>query len=174
MTAPDIVLRFVYQPPGSNSDIRTFRVHHLQEGSENYFELYKFYHPITGMTSGSTTFHRKNRATLVWEPAGQIEWSSNSNAMIQFGIDEVSIRDLRRAKKSSSKSRRFKAGGSEYKWKVDDNGTDLFCVDSWGKVVATWSQEDLTLRVASQVEGILDRVVVTCLINLWIRQLGFW
>ena len=36
-----------------------------------------------------TTFHRQNLQTHVFETAGQIEWLSNSNAMIHFGLDQV-------------------------------------------------------------------------------------
>lgn len=45
---------------------------------------------------GTTTFHRKNLDTLVFETAGHIEWFSTLNAMVWFGVDEV-IRVLRRA-----------------------------------------------------------------------------
>jgi hypothetical protein len=44
---------------------------------------------VTGLNTGVTTFHRKNPNTLIFETAGQIEWLSNSNANVQFGIDEV-------------------------------------------------------------------------------------
>ncbi|KAJ6539177.1 hypothetical protein B0H19DRAFT_960293 [Mycena capillaripes] len=133
----------------------------------------KFYHSSYGPSEGVTTFQRRNLATSVMEPAGEISWTSNSNATVHFGISEVNIRDLRKPKKSSSQSRRFKAGGSEYKWKMSE-GSDLFCVDSRGKTVARWSEEETTLSVGAQAEHILDRVVVTCLLNLWIRQLGLW
>jgi hypothetical protein len=44
---------------------------------------------MTGLATGVTTFHRKNMTTLVFETAGQIEWISNSNVTVHFGIDEV-------------------------------------------------------------------------------------
>ncbi|KAJ7283822.1 hypothetical protein C8J57DRAFT_1054392 [Mycena rebaudengoi] len=133
----------------------------------------KFYHSSLGPSSGVTTFQRKNLNTSIWEPAGEISWTSDSNATVHFGIYEVNMRDLRKAKKSSSQSRRFKVGGSEYKWKMLE-GNDLFCVDLRGKTVAKWSQQETTLRVGGQAEHVLDRIVVTCLLNLWIRQLGLW
>ncbi|EPQ59599.1 hypothetical protein GLOTRDRAFT_103596 [Gloeophyllum trabeum ATCC 11539] len=174
MSSGNIVLRFQYPPSGSNSDIRTFRVYHVIGDSSDVAELYRFYHPLTGLSSGVTTFQRRNLTTNVWDSAGQIDWTSNSNATVTFGIDDVNIRDLRRAKKSSSKSRRFKAGGSEYKWKIAENNIDLFCVDSRGRTVATWAQSELTLCVVPSAEAILDHLVVTCLLHLWIRQLGRW
>ncbi|KAF8211290.1 hypothetical protein K438DRAFT_1568740 [Mycena galopus ATCC 62051] len=167
----DTILRFAYSKP---EEIRTFRAFkRLDDATE--VELYEFYHSVFGPASGVTTFQRKNLVTNVWEPAGEISWASNSNtnATVYFGTDEVNIKDLRKPKKSSSQSRRFKAGGSEYKWKLSE-GSDLFCVDSRGKTVATWSQEEATLHVGVQAETILDRMVVTCLLNLWIRQLGHW
>ncbi|KAJ7904370.1 hypothetical protein B0H14DRAFT_3103205 [Mycena olivaceomarginata] len=158
------VLRFSYPKP---EEIRTFRAYKQLEGGTE-LELYEFYHSVYGPSSGVTTFQRKNLTTNVWEPAGEISWTSNSNATVHFGIDEVE-------KKSARKfpSRRFKAGGSEYKWKMSE-GDDLFCVDSRGKTVATWSQEETTLHVGVQAEQILDRMVVTCVLNLWVRQLGLW
>ncbi|KAF5388034.1 hypothetical protein D9615_000230 [Tricholomella constricta] len=168
----DLIFHFVYSP-GPNSDMRTFSVFRATDKAGN-LEIYKFYHPVTGMNIGMTNFYRQNLETTVFEPAGAIEWISNENATIQFGIEEISIRDLRKAKKSSSQSRRFKAGGSVYKWKIADNEVDLYCVDSWGRTIATWTQEQLQLSVAARVEDILDRLVVTCLLNLWIRHLGQW
>ncbi|KAJ7742433.1 hypothetical protein DFH07DRAFT_750393, partial [Mycena maculata] len=169
LVAMDTVLRFSYS---NSEEIRTFRAFQQVEGGTE-LELYQFYHSSYGPSDGVTTFQRKNLNTSIWEPAGEISWTSNTNATVHFGMTEVNIRDLRKPKKSSSKSRRFKAGGHEYKWKLsEENG--LFCVDSRGKTVATWSQEDATLSVAAQVENILDRIVVTCLLNLWIRHLGLW
>lgn len=89
-----------------------------------------------------------------------------------------------------ARSRRFKVGGSEYKWKVAENDVDLIvsalrfhplppftllqCVSTRRKTVAAWSQEDVTLRVTDRGEGILDRVVVTCFLNLWMKRLNMW
>ncbi|KZT26983.1 hypothetical protein NEOLEDRAFT_1062011 [Neolentinus lepideus HHB14362 ss-1] len=174
MSSGNIVLRFVYPPSDSNSDIRTFRVYQLSEDSSTSTELYRFFHPLTGLSSGVTTFQHKNLTTGIWDSAGQIDWTSNYNATVTFGIDEVNIRDLRRVKKSTSKSRRFKAKGSEYKWKIAENETDIFCVDWRGRSVATWTQAELTLSIVSSAEAILDHLVVTCLLHLWVRQSGRW
>ncbi|GLB33630.1 hypothetical protein LshimejAT787_0105140 [Lyophyllum shimeji] len=143
-------------------------------GERGQVELYKFYHPVTGMNIGMTNFYRQNLQTTVFEPAGAIEWLSNENATIQFGLEEVSIRDLRKVKNSNSKSRRFKAGGSTYKWKLAENETDLYCVDFRDKTIATWTQGQQQLRIAVRAEEILDRLVVTCMLNLWIKRLGQW
>lgn len=90
------------------------------------------------------------------------------------------------------RSRRFKVGNSEYKWKIADNQTDLFvsflmirgkivadcifcqCVDSRNRTIASWSQETLTLRVTPRAANILDRLIVTCTLNLYMKQLGHW
>ncbi|KAH7920276.1 hypothetical protein BV22DRAFT_814079 [Leucogyrophana mollusca] len=173
MSASDIVLRFVY-PISSNADIRTFRVYQVIEGSTGELELYKFLHPMTGLATGITTYHRKNLITLVFETAGQIEWTSNTNATVYFGIDEVPVKDLRKVKNATSQSRRFKVAGSEYKWKISENGTDMFCIDSKDKHIANWSQDTQILSVAPRAETMLDRIVVTCLLNLWFKQLGRW
>ncbi|KAF7355178.1 hypothetical protein MSAN_01433500 [Mycena sanguinolenta] len=172
----DTALRFAFSKP---EEIRTFRAYQQRDDAAE-LEIYEastpplpFYHSVYGPASGVTTFQRKNLTTNVWEPAGEISWTSNTNATVHFGIDEVDIRDLRKPKKANSQSRRFKAQGSEYKWKMAEGG-DLFCVDSRGKTVATWNQEETMLHVGAQAEHVLDRVVVTCLLNLWIRQLGLW
>ncbi|KAJ7507591.1 hypothetical protein B0H11DRAFT_2169371 [Mycena galericulata] len=173
MSPMDTVLRFSYS---NSEEIRTAgtvssKVASVGKKARTYQS--KFYHSSYGPSSGVTTFQRKNLNTSVWEPAGEISWTSNTNATVHFGMTEVNIRDLRKPKKSSSQSRRFKAGGSEYKWKMAE-GSDIFCVDSRGKTVATWRQEETTLTVSPQAEDILDRICVTCLLNLWIRHLGLW
>ncbi|TFK43350.1 hypothetical protein BDQ12DRAFT_709150 [Crucibulum laeve] len=172
MSAHDILLKFAYSD-ATNADLRTFSVHQLSSTSPLQSEvLYKFYHPATGLANGMTTFYRKNAITPVLETAGQIEWLSEYNAIVHFGLDQAPIRQLRRAKKPNSKSRRFKACGCEYKWKRVGSGDDLYCVDARGKAVANWSQEKLHLRVATKAENILDRIVVTCLVNLWFLRLA--
>ncbi|KAJ3811812.1 hypothetical protein EV368DRAFT_73710 [Lentinula lateritia] len=175
MSAADsFVLQFVFVPT-IDGDMRTFKVHLLSDGSPHTTELYRFHHPVTGLSHGLTTFHRQNLTTHIFETAGQIEWSSDYNATVHFGLEEVHIRDLRKAKKSSSRSRRFKAAGSEYKWKMASDSVDLFCVDSRGKVIASWNQEQSNLLVSPKGESILDRLVVTCFLNLWaLRHLGQW
>ncbi|GBE79301.1 hypothetical protein SCP_0204990 [Sparassis crispa] len=171
MANTDVILQFLY-PSDDNHDMRTFQAKQMVEGSTEMVEMYKFHHPATGSTSGVTSFQRKNLNTQRWENAGQIEWMSDSSATVYFGIERVSARELRRSKKTSSKSRRFKVAGSEYKWKIAENGVDLFCVSTRGKTVAVWSQETQVLRVTERAEGFLDRVVVTCLLNLWMKNLN--
>ena len=66
---------------------------------------------------------RKNSETQLWENAGQIEWTSNTSGAVYFGVErvrtlhfvniahrlylhiatQVSIRELRKPKKPSSK-----------------------------------------------------------------------
>ncbi|CAK5275721.1 unnamed protein product, partial [Mycena citricolor] len=47
------------------------------------------------------------------------------------------------------------------------------CVEaSSKKTVATWTDKETTLRVMASAEQVLDRMVVTCVLNLWIRHLG--
>lgn len=55
-----------------------------------------------------------------------------------------------------------------------ENGTDIYCVSTRSKTVATWSQEQSTLRVMDRAEGILDRIVVTCFLNLWMKRINQW
>lgn len=173
----DILLRVAYHfPSGSDiGDLRAFRAYQSIEGSDApEIELYKFLHPMTNDPRTNTTFYRKNLTTGNYETAGYIEWSAEWNARVTWGIETVSLRDCRKQKKEASKSRRFKAGGSEYKWKIAENQADLFCVDSRARTVASWAQETLTLRVAPRAANILDRLIVTCTLNLYMKQLGQW
>lgn len=106
-----------------------------------------------------TTFHRQNLATQVFETAGQIEWLSNTNATIYFGVEQVYsdvwcvvdclcittrrisescgsqkkpvarksiVVPCRIADLTPFRSRRFKAGGSEYKWKISEDNINIF------------------------------------------------
>lgn len=42
------------------------------------------------------------------------------------------------------------------------------------KEVATWSQESLTLRVRANSADVLDRLIVTCALGLYLNSLGQW
>lgn len=174
MASADVVLHFLWPAASANQDLRTFQVKQLVEGGTETVDLYKFNHPNTGSQTGVTSVERKNPSTERWENAGHIDWSSEANGHVYFGMERVPMRELRRAKKTSSKSRRFKAAGSEYKWKIADNGADLYCVSTRGKTVAQWSQDSQVLRVTERAEEILDRVVVTLLINVWMKRLNIW
>ncbi|KAH9853768.1 hypothetical protein C2E23DRAFT_727831 [Lenzites betulinus] len=177
MVSSDIVLQFVY-PNNPNADYRTVNINQIVEGSNTPIELYRLNHPNTGLNTGETSFHRRNMQTQIWENAGHVEWSSPINGSVHFGVERISIRELRKPKKPSSKSRRFKVNSSEYKWKIAENGADLICVSdnltNRGRTVAVWTQEALTLRVAERAEGILDRVVMTCLLNIWFKEKNLW
>ncbi|KAG6832962.1 hypothetical protein H0H92_004846 [Tricholoma furcatifolium] len=126
------------------------------------------------MDIGVTTFHRRNAETGNFEPVGEIEWLSNVNATIHFGQEEVSIKDLRKIKNANSQSRRFKVAGDVYKWKLANSNGGLYCIDYRDRTIATWSQQQLQLRVSARGEAILDRLFVTLMLNLWIRHVAEW
>lgn len=105
MAGSDVVLRFVSNAD-SNADMRTFRVLQVLDKASEGLEIYKvlfclptlcldtealfqFSHPLTGHSTGTTTFHRKNLGTLIFETAGYVEWFSSFNATVWFGVDEV-------------------------------------------------------------------------------------
>ncbi|KAF8138175.1 hypothetical protein EV363DRAFT_1155660 [Boletus edulis] len=173
MANTDIVLRFVLSTD-SNVDMRTFRVLQVLGNATEELEVYKFSHPLTGHSTGTTTFHRKNLDTAIFETAGHVEWFSSFNATVCFGVDECSVKDLRKTENGGHRSRRFKASGVEYKWKLGESGTDMLCIDSKDKHVAVWSGEDRKLTVAPRCAAILDRIVVTCFLNIWFKSLGRW
>lgn len=177
--AGDLELKVHFNEPNAHTDLRSFTVTQVKEDLTEV-ELYKFRHPVTGTNVGVTHYHRMNFDAHRWESAGHIEWSNAFVCSVWWGgMHKESIIDLRRRKKSSSKSRRFRtSSGAEYKWKIAENGEDLVCVSaqlsSLGKVVAEWSHEKLTLRVSEAVEPILDRIVVTWIINLWLKLNRSW
>ncbi|EIN10658.1 hypothetical protein PUNSTDRAFT_112482 [Punctularia strigosozonata HHB-11173 SS5] len=159
--------------------MRTFRVNQIMEGSNNQIEMYKFSHPFPGnlMMSNHTTFERRNHRNNIWELAGEIAWRHEYSAKVIFGIEEYELTDLRRRKKSTSESRRFKVDDKEYKWKKleqDDELVTLTCINSRGNVVAVWDNERSTLSVDRDVYIILDRIVVTCMLNLWLWVRRRW
>ncbi|KAJ6599234.1 hypothetical protein DFH09DRAFT_1130502 [Mycena vulgaris] len=81
MSAMDTTLRFSYS---NAEEIRTFRAYKQVEavGGTTELELYQFYHSPYGPSSGVTTFQRMNLK--------HISWTSNSNATVHFGVNEVS------------------------------------------------------------------------------------
>ncbi|KAI6047358.1 hypothetical protein EDC04DRAFT_3085949 [Pisolithus marmoratus] len=172
MSEPDIDLRFVYD---GNTDARNFRVCQV---IENAPERLEFHHPTAGCITPTTTYKRKNLAVLQWEIAGRIEWSTTTSGTVWFGVDEipckVPIKDLRKIKNGTSQSRRFKVSGNEYKWKVAGNGQDLFCVDNKDKHVAVWIAREMSLKIAPRCVNMLERIVITCFLNLWFKGLGRW
>ncbi|KAG2077596.1 hypothetical protein BDR04DRAFT_556298 [Suillus decipiens] len=169
----DMVFRFV----NPTDEMRTFRVYQvIGTAAHEELELYRFSHSMTGSSGGTTTYQRKNMNSLIFETAGQISWSSNTNpSVVYFGLEDVSVRDLRKVKNATSQSRRFKSGvGAGYKWKVSDNRTDLYCIDSQDKYIASWSNYEKILRVTPRASAMLDRLVVTCFLNVWFKRLGRW
>ena len=101
----------------------------------------------------------------------------------------------------SPSARAFKASGNDYRWKRATNEAEQLirlivsdicqqskdtslskhdqCTErrSMGLVnreIATWSQESLTLRVRANSADILDRLIVTCALNLYLNSLGQW
>lgn len=167
MTEPDIDLRFAYD---GNADMRNFRVYQVIENAPERLEVYRFHHPTAGYITPTTTFKRKNLAVLRWDITGRIEWPTTTSGTVWFGVDEVPIKDLRKIKNGTSQSRRFKVSGNEYKWKVAANGQDLFCVDSKDKHVAIWTAQEMSLKIAPRCATILERIVITCFLNLWFKQ----
>jgi len=162
----------------ANSDHRCANVYRVpgRDGRE-HDELYKFYHPTQGTV---TEFQRRtfDSVNTRFETAGRIEWSTDADAaVVYFGTDAVPMSQLRKAKRTSSKSRRFKADGIEYKWRIAENGRDLFCMDKRKATLAVSSLESnrQIIRIdAARGEPILDYVVVTFLLNLWMKGLGRW
>ncbi|CAL1702247.1 unnamed protein product [Somion occarium] len=173
--AGDLLLHLHYSD-NNNYDMRTFRLNKIDEDGANEVEFYKFFHPLPDSFASETTYERMNLVTGQWEKAGHIEWNGRNNANVYFGgmNPKVNIRELRRVKKSNSQSRRFKAGDTEYKWKISPEDAGLFCETKRGKVVATWTHDTRILTVGDRVHEHLDRVVVTFLLNLWMWQNKWW
>ncbi|KAI5120516.1 hypothetical protein M0805_000101 [Coniferiporia weirii] len=173
MSGEDIVLLWRFPAPENVNDMRTFSVFLDLGTALEALHLYKFL-TIPGVAETVTTFERWNINARRWEIAGEIHWINNFGGQVQFGVHVLQLQEIRKRKNQSSKSRRFIANGSEYKWKMTDDGADLFCVDPSGRTIATWTQGALELRVVPSAENILDRIVVTCLVHVWFRAHGYW
>jgi len=176
MTATSIVLRFIYPSFEENrySDIRTFRVNEFGVLGSTTSDLYRFTHPSSGLSIGSTVFERKNAETDEWKQVGNIEWTSDLTGTVDLGGEEISIKDLRKVKYGTSTSRRFRYQGREYKWRISENEVDLHCLDPEGFVVASWNQQRQQLWLHSRRPALVERFLVTCLLNLWFRMQGAW
>lgn len=48
------------------------------------------------------------------------------------------------------------------------------CIDSQDKYIASWSNHERILRVTPRASAMLDRLVVTCFLNVWFKRLGRW
>ncbi|OJA20888.1 hypothetical protein AZE42_00881 [Rhizopogon vesiculosus] len=100
----DMVFRFAFSID-ADCDKRTFRVYQvIRTTVVEELELYKFSHSTTGSgsSSGTTTCHRKNMISLAFDNIGHIRWSSNTNATVRFGVEEVSVKDVRKVKNATS------------------------------------------------------------------------
>ncbi|KAK7695689.1 hypothetical protein QCA50_000325 [Cerrena zonata] len=176
MSNGDLRLHFVFS---ERFDMRTFNVNRLDADGVSEVTLYKVFHPLPDSLVSETIFERMNFATGQWDKAGIIEWSNRTTCGVFFGgiPPKIGMRELRKKKKNNSKSRRFKAGGTEYKWKLqpeDTGDTGLVCEGSRGKVVATWTHETNILYVSERVVDQLDHIVITCLMNLWMWTMRLW
>ncbi|KAG6378445.1 hypothetical protein JVT61DRAFT_12700 [Boletus reticuloceps] len=174
MANTDNVLRFVLSTD-SNVDMRTFRVLQVLGNPTEELEVYKFSHPLTGHSTGTTTFHRKNLDTSIFETAGHVEWFSSFNATVCFGVDETCAKQrmvaskfpkptvlARCAQTCLSRSRRFKASGMEYKWKLGESGTDMLVsvseFRSLSHVANTNAMSSVSTRRTSTWQSGLERI----------------
>jgi len=170
-----IPLKWQYLPADEEDrDLRTFNVF-VDMGQVQSLQLYKF-RTIQGVLETVTTFEKfnTNRPALRWEIAGEIHWMRNYTGYVIFGLERFQFHEIRRRKKATSRSRRFLVGELAFKWKIADNGNDLVCVDSNKFVVCAWSASTQTLRFVRDAQPLLDRLVVTCLVNQWFKEKGRW
>ncbi|EMD40564.1 hypothetical protein CERSUDRAFT_91295 [Gelatoporia subvermispora B] len=73
-----------------NADMRTVNVKHVIAGAAEPEEIYKFFHPLTGLAITSvTSIHRRNLATQHWENAGEVNWTNDWTAHVYFGLERV-------------------------------------------------------------------------------------
>ena len=98
---------FPWPAASTHHDIRTFQVKQLIDGTDPV-DLYKvrhphldvggrrsnnilsqFNHPNTGTHTGVTSIERRNQSAQRWENAGHIDWSSDANGNVYFGMEKV-------------------------------------------------------------------------------------
>jgi len=164
-----LVMRWDYSEVPYN-DIRNFRIF------VDSLCLYKFRTISTSQSAYvSSSFTRFNADTGRFESAGEIEWLRNQQeCKVTFGIYEFHSSSLRRAKKRTSKSRRFKVRGTEYKWKKSEEGTQLTCTDTSRNLIAKWERVNSKMHITERGKGMEDELMVTCLLHQWWISTGRW
>lgn len=48
------------------------------------------------------------------------------------------------------------------------------CYDRKDAIIANWDNEGQILHISANALPILDRIVVTCMLNLWMRNRNEW
>ncbi|KAF8520100.1 hypothetical protein JB92DRAFT_3111952 [Gautieria morchelliformis] len=105
-----------------------------------------------------TDFERYNKATNRYEVAGGIRWDGQMKAQVTFGVVTLPLHEVRRLKKATSQSRRFRWNNSEYKWKRGGtDGKDFFCYDWLNRLIASYTEESKKLEVTDRGYTILDQ-----------------
>jgi len=162
----DLVLRWEFD----SGDIRKLNIWTARPGDQDDLKLYYF------LTFGQeSTYYRFNLATDRYENAGSIEWLSTYNIRLNMGLRSLHVEALTRRNKPTSRSRRFKAlNNVEYKWRpADDEPMNLECMTVTGrKFVALYTNANNSMRVHPRGQGILDDIVISCLIHLYRRSKG--
>ncbi|KAF9653459.1 hypothetical protein BDM02DRAFT_3265661 [Thelephora ganbajun] len=170
-----LTLKFVYPAAKYHQDTRTVTIYKYDPETEETSEFYRFEHPSTGMAIGMTTFSKKNPDTGEWDRVGHIEWTSPLSGAVTLDENEMTIKEYRKVINKTSTSRRFKYKGVEYKWKASDHiKNNLYCVDTHDFVWGKWYNDKNILRVTSNSEGLLERLLVTALLNIWFFQKEAW
>lgn len=171
----NVTLKFIYPAARYHQDIRTVTVYKYDSDTEESAELYRFEHPANGMAIGVTVFSKKNTETEEWDRIGHIEWTSPLSGAVTLDGNEVTIREYRKVINKTSTSRRFKYKGVEYKWKFSDHiKNNLYCVDAHDFVWGKWYHDKNVLRLTYNSEGLLERLVLTALLNVWFYQKEAW
>jgi len=168
-------LKFIYPAAKYHQDIRTVTIYRCDADSEEPTEIYRFEHPSSGMAIGLTTYSKKNLSTGEWDRIGHIEWTSPLSGAISLGGSEMTIKDYRKVINKTSTSRRFKYKGTEYKWKYSDHiKNNLYCVDAHDFVWGKWYHEKNILKLTYNTEELLERLILTALLNVWFFQKEAW
>lgn len=171
----NITLKFVYPAAKYHQDNRTVTIYKYDSETEESTELYRFEHPPNGMAIGMTVFSKKNPDAGGWDRIGHIEWTSPLSGAIALGGNESTIKDYRKVINKTSTSRRFKYKGVEYKWKFSDHiKNNLYCVDAHDFVWGKWYHEKNVLRLTYTSEELLERLILTALLNVWFFQKEAW
>jgi len=161
-------LQFTFPDP---SDFRTANILEPQANGE-HLTLFKI-QTYSNTPTAETEFLRFNKLTGKDEWAGGIRWEGRTT--VSFGAVNMSLHELRRRKKPSSQSRRFKWNNSEYKWKrTGTGGRNLTCYDWFKRVIASYNDDTRYLEVSDRGYALLDQLVVTCLLHRWTLSQGYW
>jgi len=163
-------------------DIRNSRVARLLVDTHKLVDLYRFHTPEPEGHDPTTLVWRLDHTTETYEVVAKILWRRViAESIVQFlvpGIQgTIATFRQRHVERPNSKSRLYAAGDSIYKWmpgqKIDE---DMKCQQVLPPQAdaAYFVGSTNSLIVLPEGQRILDQLIVTLMLNLYLREKDMW